>query len=147
MTRKSRAWVLAVSMMLSVFLAGCPVLWTAGGVISATAYVLGELRSDVDGSPKAVVEATTKAMEEMMWTTEIVRSSDEDGYIRAMTDDGEVVNVEIKRRSYAVSKIGIRIGFMGDQETSRALLEQIEKQLEDGGVDERAPRLIENGNT
>ncbi len=136
---------MAVSMMLSVFMTGCPVLWTGGAVISATAYVLGELRSDIDGSPETVVEAAVKAMEEMMWTTDIVRSSDKAGYIRGMTIDGDVVNVEIKRRSYSVSKIGIRIGFMGDQETSRALLEQIEKQLDKGGIEGRPPKLTEDG--
>jgi len=124
---KLASWLLAVILMLVP--TSCLVL-AAGAVGAAGAvWYMGELKATLEGTPPEVTRAARAALESMSMTVDSSTASDLDGRLTAHTSLDKQVTIHVERSGEHKSKIGIRVGTMGDEEQSRAILDRIQKKL------------------
>jgi hypothetical protein len=119
--------MLAISLLTND---GCPaVLVGAGGAAGAGtyAYIDGEYTSTEQVSLERVWEATKKAANDLGFTVtrkEKDASNNEFQLIAYAAGEKKIV-MKLKRRSNALTEIGIRVGMFGDESMSRSILEKI----------------------
>jgi hypothetical protein len=109
---------------------GCGALFTPGAAgTNVIAFATGELRStedvslaELDGACKAAIERL--AYEEL----DVSREADQVRF-RARTASGEPVDVRLFARGPGRTELTIRIGLLGDETTSRLVLEEIHQSL------------------
>jgi hypothetical protein len=121
------------SLVLALFLVfvptSCLVLAAGAAGAAGAAWYMGELKATLDGNPPEVARAAEKALESMSMKVDSTTSSDLDGKITAHSALDKQITIHIERSGDHKSKIGIRVGTMGDEEQSRAILERIQKKL------------------
>ena len=121
------------SLVLAVILMFVPTscLVLAAGAVGAAGAVwyMGELKATLDGNPPEVTRAAESALESMNMKVDSTTSSDLDGKITAHSALDKQVVIHVERSGDHKSKVGIRVGTMGDEEQSRAILERIQKKL------------------
>lgn len=99
----------------------------AGG--ATVAYVMGEYASELDGTPKQVVEAAKDVLKDMDMKIQTSASSAMDGKVVAKSALDKTITIIVKRVTDERSKINIRVGTFGDEEVSRSICEKIKKEL------------------
>ncbi len=122
-------------LLLSVFLAGCPLLVGGALVASGAAgavFYQGELEWHHAGSYDRTWEATQAALKKFEIRVTRAEKNPIDGTIEGRKRDDTSVVVNVKARREGVTTVGIRVGFMGDRAQSDLIQRQIEASLKGG---------------
>ncbi len=121
---------------------GCRGLWTALGITAAAGvgaaavyYAMGDLETDFDDDLDDLYSATVDALEERGYTIDATETelrtdeADVEATIPAVGDEDERdVSVHLERDG-AKTSMSIRVGLVGDEKLSRAILDSIEAEL------------------
>jgi hypothetical protein len=96
-----------------------------------TAYVGGVLESAEKGTLAQAYLDALDAVEELRF--ELVRTTLDEHYALVMAREagGRRIRIQLQRKSPIVTKVRIRVGFLGDQAMSRLVLAQIRQELGD----------------
>jgi len=127
-TRWSTLGLIAILAGLPV-LSGCLVLAVGAAGAGGAFYLTGDLKANLDATPKQIIAATKQAFQEMDFTTISASASEVDGKAVARTSADKKVTVIVKFETVKVSKLSIRVGTFGEESLSRMVLEKIKKNL------------------
>lgn len=124
--------------ILAVTLAVMPVAWTAGCFAVAAgaaagaatvAYVRGELSASISRNIDDVDRATNRAAEQLGFAR-INESSDALARVITLrTAEDKKIEVRLNRTTDHLTSVKIRVGLLGDEAISRALLDKINANL------------------
>jgi hypothetical protein len=122
-------------LVLSVFLAGCPVL--IGGALVATGaagaiWYQAELEWHQAGTYEQTWVATQAALKKFDIRVTRAEKGPVDGTIEGRKRDETSVVVNVKSRRENVTTVGIRVGLMGDRAQADLIQRQIETNLKGG---------------
>jgi hypothetical protein len=124
---------LLACLFVLILFSGCATALVVGGAAVGAGtgtylYVNGELRTDYFASFDQVWSATEKAIAELRGTE--VRPAKEiaQGKISALVND-EKVNIEITYRAKNQTTVAIRVGFVGNKQSSQFLHDKIAAHL------------------
>lgn len=124
------AWTLPVLLLLSFSLSGCLALVAGAGAGAAgVVYVKGKLEDEVQAPVPAVHEATVKALKDLNMPIVVDRADSLTGEVKSKLADGKDVTIELERETQKTTKVGIRVGMVGDEKQSLEILDQIKKHL------------------
>lgn len=129
MRRFEKLSSLVLATVLMFVPTSCLVLAAGAAGAAGAAWYMGELKSTLEANPPEVVRAAERALESMNMKIDSSTSSDLDGKVTAHSSLDKQVTINVERASDHKSKIGIRVGTMGDEEQSRAILDRIQKKL------------------
>lgn len=120
---------------LSLALTGCAaplVVSASAGLLQegASAYQNGQLRTAHKTPLDESQEAMRRTLRELHLPILIDRTGDISGYLASKEADGDEISIRLEKVSCVATMIKIRIGIFGDQATSRLLIQEWEKQLE-----------------
>lgn len=122
-------------LVLSVFLAGCPVL-VGGALIASGAagavWYQGDLEWHQAGTYEQTWVATQAALKKLDIRVTRADKGPVDGTIEGRKRDETSVVVTVKSRRENVTTVGIRIGLMGDRAQADLIQRQIETNLKGG---------------
>ncbi len=127
------AAVLAV-LLLAVAVPACAPFYAEPDPETGIAYVMGQLRAEVEGEVTQVAAATELAFRKLQIRERFTEVSGLDAEIIGRSGRGKAVTVTIRRTGPTTSAVRIRIGRFGDSALSRALLDEIRGQLVAAGA-------------
>jgi len=129
MKRKHWLGLVALGIVLIVS-AGCLglVVGAAAGA-GAVAYVRGELKATEEAPIDKVFEATKGAITDLEFTLIKGEADAYSGKVTAKSARGNDIGISLKRKGDNVTRIGIRVDELGDEELSRLILEKIKARL------------------
>jgi len=117
---------------LSMATSGCFLVAVgAGGAAGAgaVAYIRGELDASLGNRYDSVVGAADSAIGQLQFA-KIRESRDAfSSEIIARTAEDRKIDIVIAKEADALTKVRIRIGFFGDEEKSRAILDRVRANL------------------
>ena len=113
----------------TLLLSSCAILVGGAAVGAATAYVKGDLESHVAASMPKSIDAVHRAIYAMRLQP-VSRTGDN----RAMTfiardARDQKIKIDLRPEDRKVTKILIRVDVFGDEELSRAVLAEVQRQL------------------
>lgn len=124
------AWGLLVPLALSLTLSGCLALVAGAGAGAAgVVYVKGKLQDEVAQPVPTVHEATVQALKDLNMPVVTDRADNLTAEIKSRLADGKDVTIELDRETQKTTKIGIRVGMVGDEKQSLEILDHIKKRL------------------
>jgi hypothetical protein len=132
MSRKSAAARLAVAgLLLALTLApggtGCtPSDEAAPGAVS---WGAGKLTKNYAVDCESAWAAVRAAAENLRFKIDRERHDEISGRVDAETADGLPVLLEVNRISYGVTRIGVRVGFIGSRPAADRVVAEIDKRL------------------
>jgi hypothetical protein len=112
------------------FLTGCAAVVVGGAAATGVFYYQGELKADLEATPKQVMAATQDAFNYFEWKTTKFNSTRTDGTAVARTGTDKEIQVVVIGESDRITKARIRVGTFGDERLSRKLLEKIRLYIE-----------------
>lgn len=121
------AAVLAIAPVL--LMSGC--LAVAAGAVGAgtVAYIRGEIDASLNHNIDAVDRAANRAAGQLRFA-KINESSDALAHVITLrTAEDKKIEVRLTRTGEAMTRVRIRVGLIGDEAISRALLERIQANL------------------
>ncbi len=121
----NRERILAVGAILLVLgsLGGCQI------VSPGVTYNIGTLEALISATPEDLTNAAVGVIEDMKLTVVSAESTGLDGKVVARTAQKKTIKIDIKRQDNNVCHIAIRVGRLGDQNTSMLILERIKGRL------------------
>lgn len=113
-----------------MFLASCAAL-VAGGAIGAgsVVYENGELSQKLNYPVSRVHDATLAALKDFRMPVLEDMHDPLSARVRSRLSSGEDVKIKIDSVTSSSSKIGIRVGIVGDKDKSRTILDRIDEHL------------------
>ena len=81
-------------------------------------------------SPDRVIAATEAAMKELDLTVTYAVSSKIDGKIVGRTAQDKQITIRVERETDEVSRVTIKVGYIGDKAIAHAIIEETKKRLE-----------------
>ena len=109
---------------------GCiPLIIGAAAGAGGVAFVRGKLEKNLDADVKSVHKATIEAfnsLDILVMDDDLINTG---GSVYGMDMDDRKVSVDIDALTENASKIGIRVGTLGDEDRSLAILNVIQKKL------------------
>ena len=128
-----RHWLTRLSLILALgllpLLTGCVVAVAGAAGAGAIAYVRGELETSLDQNYNKVVESTRTALKELEFN-KISESKDAlEATLIYRTALDKKVTIKLNKVTDKTTKIGIRIGLIGDESLSISILEKIKADL------------------
>lgn len=122
-------------LMLSAMLSGCAAVVAGGAAVTAGTgtylYVNGEMKTDYPDSFDRVWKACEKAVASMKGTEVVPSKEISEGTIEA-TIDGERVLFSIKYKAINATTVAIRVGVIGNEQSSQFLHDKISRFLTGG---------------
>lgn len=127
---KNITFTLLAAVILLPLLTGCVALVAGGAAGAGTlAYVRGELKEELSVSPEVARSAITSATNRL-GLRELESNADNlTGEYVLETGDDKKVKIYYEKLSDALVKLTIRVGVFGDENLSRAILDEIKKGL------------------
>jgi hypothetical protein len=131
--------VITVICGLASVLGGCTTAAVAAAGIAvgasvaesqATSFINGSLRAARFVTLEQSVAAAQHAMNDLHLDIRSERIDEHDAYIRGRAEPGPEVKVTMTFKSPMMTRIDVRVGFMGDQTVSRLVLSRIDAHLE-----------------
>jgi ABC-type proline/glycine betaine transport system substrate-binding protein len=116
-----------VALMLSQ--SGCLLAAAAAGTGAGVMYVKGKTEAALDADPRAIADATDKAMRDMGISVISNESSSVDANIVGRTARDTKIEVTAKAITDRTSKVFIRAGVWGDEVLQQNLLNGIKSNL------------------
>ncbi len=95
----------------------------------STAFINGELESAVVKPMQEVFDAADAALRELQFKMGICKLGEINGYLYAYETQHRRIEINISKRSPAVTKVNIRVGVFGDQSISRLIMETMQNKL------------------
>ncbi|NOT02105.1 MAG: DUF3568 family protein [Phycisphaerales bacterium] len=95
-----------------------------------TRKVTGTRFEHFSANPDEVVEAAKGAAEELGLQMITSTSSKVDGQLQAQTAQGKTVTIEVNREAEGVSKVAVKVGTLGDEAVTNAILEKTRARLD-----------------
>lgn len=95
----------------------------------AESFIRGELKSSRRVTQAQAQAATIIALNELQLELREQRQGPYDGYIRGKAEGGREIKVYFKCDSPVMTRISIRVGFMGDMSVSRLVMDHIDRAL------------------
>jgi Protein of unknown function (DUF3568) len=117
----------ALSMASGCFVAAVGAAGAAGA--GTVAYVRGELEAHVGHPFEAVANAADNAVVQLQFAKISEARDAFSAKIVARTAEDKKVEIAVERESDNLTKVTIRIGTFGDEEKSRAFLEEMKARL------------------
>ena len=111
------------------WVSGCVVVAAGAVGAGAVAYVRGELESSVEHDLDATYRATQRALAAMEFAKISERKSAVDAELLSRTALDKKVEIKLVKITDRVTKVQIRVGFVGDEQLSLAILEKIKAEL------------------
>ncbi len=109
---------------------GCVAVVAAGAAgAAAVAWVRGELQTTLPADLDRSFGATKEAIEELQFVKVSERKDALLGVIVARNAADKKIEIKLENMAGNVTKIGIRVGVVGDQDLSLAILEKIKANL------------------
>jgi len=122
-------------LMLSALLSGCAAFVAGGAAVTAGTgtylYVNGEMKTDYPYSFEQVWKASEKVVASMRGTDVVPFKEISEGTIEA-TIDGERVRFFIKYKAINATTVAIRVGVIGNEQSSQFLHDRISRFLAGG---------------
>ena len=119
-----------ILLILAVSNTACiPLLIGAAAGAGGVSYAKGALSKNLEADVEETYKAALKALKGLKMFIKSEELNKHDAVVKAEFEDGEEVKVFIDAVTEHVSKITIRVGFMGDQDASQVILNAIQKQL------------------
>lgn len=128
---KKAARTLIAALMLSALMltSGCLLLAAGAGAGAGVIYAQGDLEAHLSASPSRIAAATERAFKELSINKTAFTSSDLEAQVLGKTATDKRVAVNIKAQADKISSVSIRVGTVGDQALSQAILDKIKKNL------------------
>lgn len=119
-----------IGLCMIIGLAACAAV-VAGGVVGAggVIYEKGELTQTVNGSVPKVHKATVAALKEMKLPVLEDRYDHLTARMKSKLATGEDVKISLDSVSASTTKVGIRVGIVGDKDKSQAILDKIKSEI------------------
>jgi len=117
---------------LSTAASGCflVAVGAAGAAGAGTvAYVRGELDATLGNPYDDVVNAVNNAIGQLQFAKVRETKDAFSSKIIARTAEDKKIDILIKKEADAITQLSIRIGFFGDEEKSRAILDKVKSDL------------------
>ncbi len=129
--RNSRAaWMSAILGAAMLMCSGCVAVVAAGAAgAAAVAWVRGELQTTLPANLDRSFNASNEAIEELQFVKVSERKDALLGVIVARNAADKKIEIKLENMAGNVTKVGIRVGVVGDQELSLAILEKIKANL------------------
>ncbi len=110
---------------LVVGTSGCMLLLGAGAGVGGTAYYMGKLEEEVNGSVSKVRHATLAGLKNL--SMPVIRDQGDklSTVVKSITADEKEVWIHIESLTTSRSKISIRVGYLGDEARSQRILQAI----------------------
>ena len=128
---KKRLLLCLLVPMLTAFAlisSGC-IAVVAGSAVGGTAFVLGDLEVDVDGSPKEVRSAIVAAGKDLKLRSISGTGDELNGLYIFRTAQDDKVTIKYEVISDSLVKLNIRVGNFGDESLSHRINQAIQKHL------------------
>ena len=123
---------LAIAILMSFCIlgsSGCALLLVGGAAGAGTAYIKGELKDKVYASPAQTRNAIARAIKNLELKPIQVDTDKLSGTVILETGAQQKITVRYKKLNDTSTQISIRVGVFGDENLSRALLEQIKDEM------------------
>jgi hypothetical protein len=114
---------------LIMTLAGCWLVVGAAGGAAGAIYVKGQLKDRLDAPVARVHEAARAALKDMGLSLHEDKADQLSAQVESKFADGTHVWITINADGEENSNITIRVGVLGDEGKSRAVLDAIKKRL------------------
>lgn len=126
-----REWACMLALLggLSVVLSGCAAVIGAGAGAGTVAYLRGQLTASKDVGIDRAWTATRQAMEDLEFPINQSKKDASSAVLESETADDRSITIRLKRVSDRTTEIRIRVGWFGDEELSRLILDKIEQHL------------------
>lgn len=108
---------------------GCAILFGTAVGAGAVKYGAGELKAAENVTFERAWKASKRAIKKLNFHITDTSKDDLYGEIVARGAKDRKVVIKLKKQSDQVTEIGIRVGFFGDETTSRLILDEIKKYL------------------
>ncbi|AOS43739.1 hypothetical protein Verru16b_00794 [Lacunisphaera limnophila] len=124
--------LLAALLALAVWpaLSGCVVIAAGAVGAGAVAFVRGELATNVEHDLDAVYRAAQTVLARQEFARIEERKSGQDAQLVYRTALDKRVEIKLEKVTARLTRVGIRVGLVGDQVLSLTLLDQIRAELE-----------------
>jgi hypothetical protein len=110
-------------------LSGCVVAAVAAAAAGTVAYIKGELNATLEADVPAVAQATEAAIKNMKFFAISSKHDTVSGAFVARNAKDERITITLTKTGSGLTKTEIRVGILGDEELSRAILEEIRQGL------------------
>jgi hypothetical protein len=128
-SRRLRLWGSLLALGALPWLTGCVVVAAGAVGAGAVAYVRGELDSSVEHGIDDTYRATQQALAALEFAKISEHKSMIDAELVSRTALDKKVEIKLSKITERMTKIQIRVGMVGDQQLSLAILEKIQAQL------------------
>lgn len=119
--------MLGVAMLMC---SGCVAVVAAGAAgAAAVAWVRGELQTTLPANLDRSFGATKEAIKDLQFVKVSERKDALLGVLVARNAADKKIEIRLENMASNVTKVGIRVGVVGDQELSLAILEKIKANL------------------
>lgn len=112
-----------------MILSGCAAIIGVGAGAGTVAYIRGELKATKDVGIDRVWSASRQAMRNLEFPIINTKKDASSAVLESETADERSITIRLKRVSERTTQIGIRVGWFGDEELSRLILDKIEQNL------------------
>ena len=102
------------------------------------------MRRATDPSPMevhTVTDAAERTLRKMDLSVSHVAATEIDGIVTARTAQDREVTIKVDKQGDGVSHVSLRVGMLGDEQISLAVLERLEREL--GVADQQADEAAE----
>jgi len=127
-----RTLTLTVVLGLSLITSGCALVFLVGGAVAGAGAVMwtrGWLQeTSLEPLPR-VHRAAKAALEDFKVTLEADRLEPTSGFLAGYLPDDRRVEIKTRIVAEKSTRLSIRVGLWGDQETSLRILERLKKHL------------------
>jgi hypothetical protein len=113
---------------LGLSVSGCAAALVGAGA-AGVAYVRGDLQATMDKNITEVYDASLKAVDELELSVISKQKSALDAKIVTRSSQDKKIHIMLKRTEANATDLSIRIGAFGDETQSRAIYDQINKNL------------------
>ena len=124
-----KPWLFKFFLFLCLLMnSACAPVIIAGGAaagVGGAAFIYGELKTEEKVSFDTAWKATQKALEDLGFTTTSKENGKFWGELIARNDEGKKVTVKLRSPEERRTEIRIRVGFFGDEDSSRRILDEI----------------------
>jgi len=93
--------------------------------------VTGTHYAHMSATPDRVVEAAEAALQELEFKLVSATGTKLDGRVKARTAQGKDILITVEKEGEDVSKVSVKVGTLGDETISHAILEKTEEKLKD----------------
>jgi hypothetical protein len=124
--------ILLSVLLVSGSLAGCVAAVVAGAAVAGAGtytYVKGELKTSVGANIKQTSDATLAALHDYGIVVVSQQLGASTGEINGRRADDTKVVVKLNEVNPGVTEIGVRVGLVGDEATSRNILDKVQSYL------------------